>query len=146
MKNILSLFIISFALVACSKPKIEEVVVMTPQAEVKYSMEIAQTERQMEKGLMNRKTLAPDSGMLFDLTPPRRTAMWMKDTLISLDMLFIAEDGKIVCIQENAEPKSEFIIACPEVVRAVLEVNAGDVKKHKIKVGDKIKHPVFTKK
>ena len=93
---------------------------------------------------MNRPVLAEDSGMLFDLRPIKEpVSMWMKDTKISLDMIFIDKDGSIFWIYENAEPMSTTLILPPYNPAAVLEVNAGDAKKYNIRVGDVIKYKWF---
>lgn len=89
---------------------------------------------------MHRSTLAFNSGMIFNIYPVRPTAMWMKDTKISLDMLFVGPDGSIIKIVEATKPMSENLIISEEPVRAVIELNAGQVKRHNIKIGDKVNH------
>ena len=103
-----------------------------------FTVEMALTPQQEEQGLMYRRTLAPDAGMLF-MQPQTRTAVfWMKNTLIPLDMIFIAQDGRIADIHERAVPLSEAAIASKVPVRAVLEVNGGTVARLNIKVGDRV--------
>ena len=93
---------------------------------------------------MNRDSLAADSGMIFNLADvENQVAMWMKDTKIPLDMLFVNSNGRIFFIEENATPMSEELIIAPEPALAVIELNAGDVKKHGIKIGDTVKHHFF---
>ena len=109
-----------------------------------YQLEFARTRDEMSKGLMNRESLDADSGMLFDLRQVKaQTAMWMKDTHIALDMLFIDPEGMIFWIYENAEPESTKLIIPPYYAASVLEINGGDVQKHNIKIGDNIKHDWF---
>lgn len=114
--------------------------ITTDNGEVLYTVEEAQTPAELEKGLMFRETLAADSGMIFDLSGVTNAAMWMKNTKIPLDMVFIDQDGVISWIYENAEPESTNFIIPPFPVTTVLEINAGDVQKHGIKVGDTVKH------
>ena len=101
-----------------------------------FTVELAITDRQQQQGLMFRRTLAPDAGMLFDYVTPTRITMWMKNTFIPLDMVFIGADGKVVDIAERAVPQSETIIPSKVPARAVLELNGGTVQRLGIKVGD----------
>lgn len=128
--------------------KLSEMVVETENGPVVYHVETAATKQELSDGLMNRKELAADSGMIFVLDGQTHISMWMKDTLIPLDMLFINKDGEIVWIYENALPQSTVLIQPRnnEPLYAVVEINAGDVKKHSITVGDKIKHKTLPRK
>jgi len=111
-----------------------------------FFVEVAETREAMAKGLMGRNKLDIDSGYMFniDLIPSdMEIAMWMKDTLIPLDMLFINKEGKIYFIYENAEPYSTQAIMAPTRPRAVLEINGGQIKKLGIKVGDMVKTPML---
>ena len=111
-----------------------------------YFVEVAQTRETMAKGLMGRRSLDKDAGFMFDvnLVPKDMdVAMWMKDTLIPLDMLFIDESGVVYYIYENAEPYSTKAIMAPQRPRAVLEINGGQVKEYGIEVGDKIRNELF---
>ena len=101
-----------------------------------FTVELAITDRQQQQGLMYRRTLAPDAGMLFDYVTPTRITMWMKNTFIPLDMIFIGAEGKIVDIAERAVPQSEAIIPSKVPARAVLELNGGTAQRLGIKVGD----------
>jgi hypothetical protein len=86
----------------------------------------------------------PDQGMLFDLGQPRVASMWMKDTPLSLDMLFIRADGQISSIVRNTMPYSRTTILSQEPVRAVLELLAGTCDRLGIEAGDIVTYPVFT--
>jgi uncharacterized membrane protein (UPF0127 family) len=108
-----------------------------------FSVEIATTEQEREVGLMFRKHLADGQGMLFDFTPEQQVAMWMKNTYIPLDMIFIRANGTILRIAENTEPLSEKIIRSGGPVAGVLEVAGGTAKKLGIAPGDKVAHPMF---
>ncbi len=101
-------------------------------------VELAIEPDQREQGLMHRRQMAQDHGMLFDFGETRRVMMWMKNTYLPLDMLFIGEDGTIRTIRENAVPLSEAIIDSEEPVTFVLELNAGTVNRLGIKPGDRI--------
>lgn len=108
-----------------------------------FAVEIAETEAQREKGLMFRKDLAEGQGMLFDFHREQDVAMWMQNTYISLDMLFIRADGRILRIAENTEPLSTRIISSGGPVRAVLEVRGGTTRKLGISPGDRVAFPIF---
>ena len=110
-----------------------------------FNVEIASTTGEMERGLMFRKSLAPDAGMLFVFDKPQPVVMWMKNTLISLDMLFIDAQGTITHIAPNAKPKSLDMIDSKGPVLAVLELRGGICEKKNIKVGDRVNHEVFSK-
>jgi len=111
-----------------------------------FSVEMATTEEEKEKGLMFRKELADGKGMLFDFSPEQEVSMWMKNTYISLDMIFIRADGTILRIAENTEPMSTRIIASGGLAKGVLEVIAGTAKKYGIEPGDRVGHPLFNGK
>ena len=102
-----------------------------------FTVEIAESESQRERGLMEREELGPDQGMLFDFGRSRRVYMWMKNTFLPLDMLFIRKDGVIVHIKESALPLSEDIIDSGEEVAFVLEVVGGTVRRLSISKGDR---------
>jgi hypothetical protein len=103
-----------------------------------FTVEIAETDAQRAQGLMFRSRLAPDGGMLFIYPADRRLSMWMKNTLIPLDMLFVASDGKVVGIHERAVPHSLRSIASPVPARAVVELAGGTVGRLGIRVGDRV--------
>jgi len=126
--------------------KLEKLFIQSGDSQQVYNIEVANTKETLYHGLMGRSSLAEDSGLLLDTTiVPKdlEIAMWMKDTLIPLDMLFIDENGIIYFIYENAEPNSTKAIRASQRPHAVLEINAGQVKKHGIKTGDKVKAKLF---
>lgn len=102
-----------------------------------FTIELALTELQREYGLMYRDSMPTDHGMLFDFGAPRPVMMWMKNTKLSLDMLFLDRNGVVTHIQENAVPYSEAIISSGGPVAYVIELNAGIVRKLGLAVGDK---------
>ena len=111
-----------------------------------FKVELALTPEQSRLGLMNRASLPADQGMLFDFHAEQPVYMWMKNTLIPLDMIFIAGDGHVAGIAERTVPLSEAIIASPGAVRGVLEVNGGVADRLHITVGDRVDNPLFGKK
>ncbi len=108
-----------------------------------FAVEMATTGQERETGLMYRKELAEGRGMLFDFSPPQQVSMWMKNTFIPLDMIFIRADGRILRIAENTEPQSEKIIPSGGLTKGVLEVIGGTARKYGIEPGDKVAHPLF---
>jgi uncharacterized membrane protein (UPF0127 family) len=121
----------------------EPVTIVTASGESEFSAEIADTDASQQYGLMFRYTLAPDRAMLFDFGRVRKVGMWMKDTYIPLDMIFIRADGTVSSIAENTAPHSLDVIASEEPVLAVLEVAAGTARRLGLKPGDKVYHPIF---
>ena len=108
-----------------------------------FHVEVATTADQQAYGLMFRRQLPPDAGMLFDYGHDRVVSMWMKNTLIPLDMVFIRGDGRIVNIVERAVPGSLEPRSSEEKVRGVLELNGGTADRLGLKPGDRILHPSF---
>jgi uncharacterized protein len=108
-----------------------------------FSVEMATTEEEKTTGLMYRKELPDGKGMLFDFSPEQQVSMWMKNTYISLDMIFIRADGRILRIAENTEPLSTRIISSGGLAKGVLEVIAGTAQKYGIRPGDRVAHPLF---
>lgn len=108
-----------------------------------FQVEMANTPEQRARGLMFRRSMAADHGMLFDFGTDEYVGMWMKNTFIPLDMLFISSRGEIRKIVKRTVPKSLAPIASGEPVRAVLELSGGITDKLNIKTGDRISHPMF---
>ncbi len=108
-----------------------------------FEVEMALTPRQQAQGLMYRRDLAGDAGMLFIYPRDRPISMWMKNTLIPLDMLFLARDGRILRIVERAVPHSLLTISSGEDAAAVLELNGGTAARLGIAAGDRIIHPAL---
>lgn len=105
-------------------------------------VEIADTPRTRETGLMNRSSLPADHGMLFDFRETREVSMWMKNTLIPLDMVFVRPDGGIARVAANAQPLSLQTISSGEPVRFVLEIAGGEAARYGIRAGDRLEHPL----
>lgn len=118
--------------------------IQTQSAEVLLRIDAAVTPEELERGLMGRKHIPQDYGMLFWFGQPIIVSMWMKDTPSALDMLFIDSSGKITAIKENTTPYSEEIITDNTPAIAVLEMAGGSAKHFGIRAGDKVKHPRFS--
>jgi len=108
-----------------------------------FLVEFVENDADRAKGLMYRKELPEGRGMLFDFHRGQNVSMWMQNTYISLDMLFIRSDGRILRIAENTEPLSTRIISSGGPVRAVLEVIGGTARKLGLAPGDRVSHPIF---
>ncbi len=108
-----------------------------------FAVELAVTSEQRQQGLMFRQRLPADAGMLFLYPAARPVSMWMKNTLIPLDMLFIGDDGRILQIAERAIPGSTATISSMQPARAVLELNGGTAARLKIQVGDRVLYRTF---
>ena len=108
-----------------------------------FTVEVADDREEISFGLMERESLDADKGMLFDFDPPREPSMYMKNTLIPLDMIFIADDGSIEMIARNTVPGSLRTISPGVPVRAVLEINGGQAAELGILPGDTVQHPLF---
>jgi hypothetical protein len=108
-----------------------------------FQVEVARNDADRAQGLMYRRSMAADRGMLFDFGRVEPVAMWMQNTYLPLDMLFIRADGSIARIAANAEPLSTRTIPSGEPVLAVLELNGGTAARLGIKAGDRVEHPLF---
>ena len=104
----------------------------------RYTVEVPQSPKEFNQGLMYRKTMELDQGMIFYFHSATSVSMWTKNTFIPLDILFIGIDNKVACIIENARPLSTKHLSCPAAVNAVVELHAGVVKAHHINLGDKL--------
>lgn len=147
MKNILFVaFLAAFAwysngaLKSLSPQERSSLSIHTSNDSHKFDIELAETFEQKQKGLMHRKHLDEMSGMLFLRSEPSVIDMWMKNTFIPLDMIFIDEEGVIRKIHQNAEPHSLESISSETEVVAVLELNGGLTQKLTINVGDKVSY------
>jgi hypothetical protein len=120
---------------------INEVTVVTAKARHHFTIELAATPSSRRTGLMHRQTMAVDAGMLFIFPGPERLSFWMRNTLIPLDMLFLAGNGRIVHMHHRAVPHSLTPIVTPVDATAVLEINGGLSRRLGIQVGDRVLHP-----
>jgi len=146
----LKLFILYIALVLSScmsqakEPILQSLTISTKSGnDILYMVEVASTQKQLQRGLMYRESMSEDQGMLFKYRPKQEVSMWMKNTILSLDMLFIDSTGSIINIVKNTTPLSQRTIPSGGVVLGVLELNAGQADKHGMQVGDQVSHPIF---
>lgn len=121
----------------------EKLTIVTSSGPLGIDIEMAVTPAERSKGLMYRTELAADSGMLFDFGYDQPVSMWMKNTYIPLDMLFIRSDGRVAAIATDTVPLSTATISSGGPVRAVLELPAGTVRAKGIAVGDRVQHRLF---
>lgn len=140
------MLILALAAMPASAASFQPLEIVTKNGVQVFSVEMATTEEEKQTGLMYRKELADGKGMLFDFTPEQEVSMWMKNTYISLDMIFIRADGRILRIAENTEPLSTKIISSGGLAKGVLEVPAGTAQKYGIRPGDRVGHPLFGSK
>src|ERR1700730_7403572 len=118
-----------------------ELTIETASGKQRFAIEEATTPQQMSQGLMYRREMAADAGMLFEFARPQTASFWMKNTLIPLDMLFVAADGTIADFHERAVPQNLDPINSDRPVMAVLELNGGSIARLGIKRGDHVVHP-----
>ncbi len=123
--------------------KLEPLTIVTEQNATLLTAEVADTKELRARGLMFRHRMPEGRAMLFDFQADRPVSMWMKNTYISLDMLFVRSDGTIAAIAENTVPQSLDTISVQEPVRGVVELAAGTVKKLGIRVNDSVYHRIF---
>ena len=120
-----------------------ELVILSGAKRHPFQVELAISGEQMAQGLMFRRQMAPDAGMLFLHPSERELSMWMKNTFLPLDMLFIAADGRITRIAARTVPQSLATISSEGPALAVLELNAGTAERLGIKPGDRVEHAAF---
>lgn len=120
--------------------------IQTKTGRHEFRVEIARRPKQQAQGLMFRRRIAADAGMLFIYRSAEPVSMWMKNTFIPLDLVYIDRTGRIVGFHQRAVPQSLEVITSKKPVRAVLEVNAGTAARLQIAVGDKVLHPAFQAK
>ncbi|GEO82655.1 DUF192 domain-containing protein [Pararhodospirillum oryzae] len=111
--------------------------------QVPFEVEVATTPQQRAVGLMYRKNLPADAGMLFVWGDTAPRTMWMKNTLVALDMLFLDDRGWIVHVVRNTKPQDESLITAPFPAAAVLEINAGTAELLSLEAGDRVRHPLL---
>jgi uncharacterized membrane protein (UPF0127 family) len=122
---------------------LEPLTLVTAGGKHAFQVEVMRNDADRAKGLMDRRFLPADRGMLFDFGDDEAVAMWMKNTYIPLDMIFIDRNGTVRNIAVNTEPLSERTLTSEGPVRAVLEVNAGTAARIGLKPGDKVHNSIF---
>lgn len=148
--------VLSLAIYACAQPaprpaavdpvsglELEQLVVDTQNGPVNLTVEIADDEAERNRGLMFRESLADDRGMLFHFQQPEHASFWMRNTILSLDIIFIGPDGRILNIADHTVPYSEAPIPAAGLTRGVLEIGAGRAEALGIRPGDHVRHRIF---
>lgn len=132
------LLFISAGCISQTQFKTGHVTIATKFDNLNYRVEVADTRRLKSIGLMYRSSLPAGQGMLLLNEKPQSLNVWMKNTFIPLDIIYIDTDGYIVNIVENAQPESTAVMPSGGKVKAVLELNAGQVQERAIAVGDRV--------
>lgn len=147
LASLFGLFVLAAAFLFVSRPatlRVEPLAVITADGQQhKFTVEIADTPASQQRGLMFRKHMDDDRGMLFEFREVGPVSFWMKNTYIPLDMLFIAENGRVTAIHENAVPQSLEPLPSGGPVSAVLEINGGLARRLGIGIGSTVSHPFF---
>jgi uncharacterized protein len=134
--------LISSASLAAELPR-DVVLVEAGASQYRFEVEIADDPVERAEGLMYRRSLADNAGMLFLYPKPQPVEFWMKNTPLSLDIVFVREDGTIAHIAESTTPMSEQLIPSGEPVRAVLEVKAGTMRLLGVTAGDRLRNATY---
>ena len=146
-RALIAALVLLFPLAALAAPlPVETISIDTKAGPHSFSVEVAADDESREKGLMFRKAMAPDAGMLFDFHTPQLVSFWMENTILPLDMLFVRADGTIARIKANATPYSRENIPSGEPIQLVIELNAGRAAALGIIEGAKVHAPELTKK
>ncbi|MGH6949726.1 MAG: DUF192 domain-containing protein [Vitreimonas sp.] len=145
--------LMAFAACAQSETKVEEsggaaveteqVTIDTANGPVRFTVEIADDNQERARGLMFRESLGDDRGMLFHFQEPEHASFWMRNTQISLDIIFIGVDGRILNIAERTTPYSEESVPAAGLTRGVLEIRGGLARERGIRAGDRVRHRIF---
>ena len=124
-------------------PKVEPLDIVTATGLHHYQVEIADDDASRERGLMYRRQMPANHGMLFEFPTRAPVTFWMKNTYLPLDMVFIDADGTVRGVYEHAKPMSERLIPSGDAVTAVLELNADQASAIHLEAGDKVRFPFF---
>jgi uncharacterized membrane protein (UPF0127 family) len=138
-----AVFLAACAGVPAQGGALDSLEIVTSTGRHAFQVEIADNEATREHGLMDRRYMAPDHGMLFEFDRDEPVSFWMKNTYIPLDMIFIAPSGVVTHIAANAEPLSERVVPSGGPSIAVLELDGGTAASIGLRVGDKVRHPFF---
>ncbi|MEH3147304.1 MAG: DUF192 domain-containing protein [Methylobacterium frigidaeris] len=140
---LLTLLVVAGAARAAEPSPTEPLAVVARDGRHAFRVEVMRTDADRSRGLMFRRSMAADHGMLFDFERVEPVTMWMKNTYLPLDMLFIRADGTVARIAADTEPLSTRTIPSGEPVLGVLELNAGTAAKLGLRAGDRVEHPLF---
>lgn len=138
-----AVFLAAFASAPVRAGGLDSLEIVTSTGRHIFQVEVVDNDATRERGLMDRRYVAPDHGMLFEFDRDAPVSFWMKNTYIPLDMIFISPSGVVTHIATNAEPLSERVIPSGGPCIAVLELNGGTAGSIGLKVGDKVRHPFF---
>lgn len=148
----LRVFVLTLALLsiglrpsAAGEGAFESLQIVTATGAHEFKVEVARTPNERARGLMHRRFLPEDQGMLFDFRFEAPVAMWMKNTHIPLDMIFVSRRGQVTRVADAAEPMSERVISSGPPAYAVIELNAGAARRIGVAPGDVVRHSIFTK-
>ncbi len=141
---LMALCLTAFGSEVLAQPALQPIAIVTDDARHEFRVEFAATPAERSRGLMYRRSMPADQGMLFDFGRVDPVSMWMRNTYIALDMLFMTPDGVIVRIAHDTEPLSERTISSGQPVLSVLELNAGTARRLGIEAGDRVEHPLFS--
>ena len=122
---------------------VEQVIVTTDSGDIAFATEMATSDDTRSRGLMFRRSMGKREAMLFHWPSPRVISMWMRNTYISLDMLFVTADGTVVHVQANTVPQSLEVLSAGREVSAVMELVAGTAATLGIRPGSRLKHRFF---
>ena len=122
---------------------VEQVIVTSDRGDIAFATEIATSDETRSRGLMFRRSMGEREAMLFHWPSPRVVSMWMRNTYLSLDMLFVTADGTVVHVQADTVPESLQVLSAGREVSAVMEVVAGTAAKLGIRPGSRLKHRFF---
>ena len=117
------------------------VTISTGKGVHRYRVEVAATPEQQATGMMHRREMAADTGMLFPMSPPRPASFWMRNTYVALDIIFIDADGRVINVAERTEPLSEKLVHSKGPAAAVLELKAGEARRIGLRPGDAVRWP-----
>ena len=123
---------------------VEQVIVTTDRGDIAFATEIATSDETRSRGLMFRRSMGEREAMLFHWPTPRVVSMWMRNTYLSLDMLFVTADGIVVHVQADTVPQSLDVLSAGREVSAVMELVAGTAAKLGIRPGSRLKHRFFS--
>jgi uncharacterized membrane protein (UPF0127 family) len=117
--------------------------IVTEDGEHTFSVDEAKTLDQQARGMMFRESMEADSGMIFEFEEPKIATIWMKNTPLPLDILFVRSNGKILKIEHNHTPYTLRSASSEAVIAGVVELKGGEAKSRGIKPGDTVRHPFF---
>lgn len=140
---LLALCMIFTVRAAYAEAPVERLQIVTASGAHDFKVEVARSSADRQRGLMFRRSMPQDHGMLFTFPTETLISMWMKNTYIPLDMIFVSRNGVVTSVSTDAEPFSEQIISSGGLAYAVIELNAGVARQINVQPGDKVRHASF---